>query len=146
MTHYNPAYVQIKHAAYGCNCNLLTGDRPMTQAGHGQPIDELDSVCKSFKQCLRCVTEYYGSECIGEMIWYNFEILNEPICTDSAGTCERALCECDKEFAKDHGEQAEIYNPDFSHIFAMFDYEEICRKLGYIFTIFFDFLIFFLIC
>ena len=57
MTYYNPSYNKIKHAAYGCNCNLLTGDRPMTQAGHGQPIDDLDGVCKKFKNCLQCVTD-----------------------------------------------------------------------------------------
>ena len=64
------------------------------------------------------------------MLYYTFEYSNGPVCTNSAGTCERALCECDREFAQAHAENVDVYNPDFSHIFAGFPAETICRKLS----------------
>ena len=49
MRYFNPEYSTMKHAAYGCNCNFLRGDRPLTQLGHGQPVDALDTTCKNYK-------------------------------------------------------------------------------------------------
>ena len=128
IRHYNPEYNTQKHAAYGCNCNLLTGDRPMTQSGHGPPIDSLDAVCRSFKHCLQCVTKTHGTGCIGELILYDFSMPDGPVCHDDAGTCGRALCECDRQFAQAHSAQINVYNQNFNHIFAQFSPEEICRK------------------
>ena len=39
----------LKYSTYGCNCHFLVGDRPMSKPGYGQPIDELDQVCKDYK-------------------------------------------------------------------------------------------------
>ena len=39
----------------------------------------------------------------------------------------RALCECDREFAKEHSDSVHLYDQNFNHIFALFDYEEQCR-------------------
>ena len=48
MGFYNPDFDERKYWAYGCNC-LILGDRPMSDPGHGPPVDALDSVCKQYK-------------------------------------------------------------------------------------------------
>jgi len=126
-----------KEFAYGCNCNLLasggTGDRPLTQAGWGQAIDSVDTVCKAYKDCQKCVEAEHGGDCIGENITYNYSFSsnqsNKAQCTDPAGSCKRALCECDSTFAFNQaGSVTAEYNPGYSHFFAAFDYRNICRK------------------
>lgn len=42
MGFYNPGFDERKYWAYGCNC-LILGDRPMSDPGHGQPVDALDT-------------------------------------------------------------------------------------------------------
>lgn len=130
--HYDASWNNMKHLAYGCNCNMMIGDRPMSQSGHGQAIDELDATCKAYKDCQQCVIAHHGDECLGEFVFYDFSIpADEAICHDTPGTCERALCECDRQFTKAHAEKSDVYNQDFNHIFAMFDYEGICRKYNH---------------
>ena len=95
---------------YGCNCPEL-GDRPLSDPGKGQPVDELDTVCQKFKQCAKCAKEEFGESCISEMVSsVSFTSRHLLIkiryglrgrkCTDAAGTCARALCECDLSFAE----------------------------------------------
>ena len=73
MSHYNPAFDQLKYWTYGCNCHVL-GDRPMSDPGFGPPVDRLDSVCKAYKDCNKCARETYGHQCIGEWITYKYGI------------------------------------------------------------------------
>lgn len=84
---------------YGCNCPEL-GDRPLSDPGRGAPVDDLDKVCQKFKQCTKCAKEEFGEECISEMIRYQFA-KSTADCKDKKGSCERALCECDRMFAFD---------------------------------------------
>ena len=53
MKHHNSGFNVYRDFAYGCNCNLLAtggvGDRPLTQPGWGQAIDDRDVVCKAYK-------------------------------------------------------------------------------------------------
>ena len=42
-------------------------------------------------------------ECIGEFVKYNWSVKSrnkEAYCENAVGTCARALCECDLDFAK----------------------------------------------
>lgn len=138
MKKHNAKFNVYKNFAYGCNCNLLAtggdGDKPLTQPGWGQAVDKLDSVCKTYKGCLQCVVESYGSQCIGELVAHNFSWGNpwngeKALCTDAPGTCSRALCECDSTFALTHGAVVDQeYNEYYSHFFLNFKYEAICRK------------------
>ena len=43
-------------------------------SGHGRPVDELDTVCKAYKDCLKCARWAYGDTCIGEFRKYKFGI------------------------------------------------------------------------
>ena len=45
---YMPDFDERKYWAYGCNC-LILGDRPMSDPGHGRPVDALDMICKQYK-------------------------------------------------------------------------------------------------
>merc|ERR1712127_192855 len=70
---YMPDFDERKYWAYGCNC-LILGDRPMSDPGHGKPVDALDTVCKAYKDCVKCARWAHGDTCIGEFRKYKFGI------------------------------------------------------------------------
>jgi hypothetical protein len=89
----------------------------MSDPGHGPPVDALDTVCKAYKDCVKCAKQEHGQMCIGEFVRYKYgEKNNEKYCKDAASTCDRALCECDLAFAKNHVGQANKFNTDY-HMF-----------------------------
>jgi len=80
MTHYNSDFDERKYWAYGCNC-LILGDRPMSDPGHGPPVDQLDTVCKAYKDCVKCARMEFGEMCIGEFVRYKYGYKNgEAVC------------------------------------------------------------------
>ena len=100
MNYYNSDFDERQYWTYGCHC-LMLGDRPMSDMGHGAPLDALDSVCKAYKECQKCAREQFGEMCIGEFVRYGLNMRQGgPVCSDDASTCGRALCECDKKFAQ----------------------------------------------
>jgi len=103
MNYYNNDFDERQYWTYGCHCFFL-GDRPMSDMGKGAPVDALDSVCKQYKECLKCARDEHGEMCIGEFVRYGMRTPrnDEPSCTDDAGSCGRSLCECDKMFAQRH--------------------------------------------
>jgi len=116
MGHYNNQFDERKYWAYGCNC-LILGDRPMSDPGHGPPVDALDTVCKAYKDCLKCARMQHGDSCIGEFTRYRLRYDNgEPVCKNQAGSCERALCECDAKFAREHVAQTGVFDNKY-HMF-----------------------------
>ena len=61
-------------------------------------MDEIDAICKSYKQCLKCAQEQHGENCIPEMInndataYYDVTINKRQkriTCGDPAGSCNR---------------------------------------------------------
>jgi len=52
MNFYNKDFDARRFWAYGCNC-LILGDRPMSDAGLGPPVDAIDGTCKKYKECLK---------------------------------------------------------------------------------------------
>merc|ERR1711937_478023 len=116
MSHYNNDFDERKYWAYGCNC-LILGDRPMSDPGHGPPVDALDTVCKAYKDCVKCARMTYGDMCIGEFVKYRYGIKNgEVTCKDRPNTCKRALCECDAKFAREHVSQTGVFDEQY-HMF-----------------------------
>ena len=80
MEHYNSDFDERKYWAYGCNC-LILGDRPMSDPGHGPPVDALDTVCKAYKDCVKCARMEFGEMCIGEFVKYKYGYKNgEAVC------------------------------------------------------------------
>ena len=55
----SPASLE-KYLYYGCYC-FPDGDQKLF-SGFGDPIDEVDKVCRRFQTCYRCVGVDYGQE------------------------------------------------------------------------------------
>jgi len=116
MANYNSDFDERKYWAYGCNC-LILGDRPMSDPGYGPPVDALDSVCKEYKDCLKCARMKHGDSCIGEFVKYRYGYKNgDAVCKDGANTCKRDLCECDALFARKHNAQKDVFDSKY-HMF-----------------------------
>lgn len=117
MNFYNKDFDARRFWAYGCNC-LILGDRPMSEAGLGPPVDDLDASCKKYKECLKCAKMEFGDQCISEFVKYKFLVKGEGVqCRNRYDTCERSLCECDKLLAKSHSRTAEVWDEKY-HLFS----------------------------
>lgn len=128
MTTYNPDFDERKYWSYGCNC-LILGDRPMSDPGHGAPVDDLDKLCKAYKDCLKCTRREHGPECIGEFVQYKYAARKGNIvCRNQPGTCGRNLCECDAMFAKEHVGLADVYTDQFHAFFGDWKAKENCFR------------------
>ena len=86
--------------------------------GKGKAVDELDATCKRYKDCLKCARMNHGETCLGEFHQYGMRITKngEAVCRNDEGTCERALCECDAMFAREHVAASDVYTDD-NHMF-----------------------------
>ena len=112
---------------------MMIGDRPLSSAGFGPPVDALDQVCKKYKDCIRCAQARHGEHCIGERIMYNFKLRkdNQISCLNSADSCSRAICECDSAFAFDHKLHADVFDMKYHLFWSDFGWEprEKCSSL-----------------
>ena len=89
----------------------------MSDPGHGRPVDALDTVCKAYKDCLKCARMTHGDTCIGEFVQYRYGYRQgEVACRDPANSCDRALCECDAQFAKAHNAAKDVFTNEY-HMF-----------------------------
>ena len=62
LINYNPDFDARKYFLYGCNC-IVSGDRPLDAPGFGRPINPLDALCKSYKNCIKCIQRSHGEAC-----------------------------------------------------------------------------------
>jgi hypothetical protein len=132
MALYNSEFDERKYWTYGCHC-LMLGDRPMSEMGRGVPMDALDAVCRSYKECQKCARERYGEQCIGEFYKYDYSTNNNnSVCNDDADTCNRALCECDRRFAIDHAAATDVWTADYHRFYSNpeFDSDAQCIPNG----------------
>ena len=93
MTFYNANFTLESHGQYGCKCQYMVTDRPLS-AGPAGPVsvDELDATCQAHKDCYRCAKERWGDSCIPEFNNYIFDYVgDEIVCTASAGSCNRLI-------------------------------------------------------
>lgn len=86
----------------------------MTKMGTGAPLDELDGLCKKYKECVQCAMGEHqfgkvsnGDKCDATFVRYSFDV-TQPVATSSCdgmqtnnknNRCRKALCECDVMFA-----------------------------------------------
>lgn len=92
--------------SYGCHCFDHGSDRPLSTMGSGKPRDQLDAACRNYKRCQACATHYYGSECISELVEYDYISIggeDEPLrhfqVKDDFNSCAHKIFECDHRFA-----------------------------------------------
>merc|ERR1712193_298516 len=98
---------------YGCYC-LNLGDRPLSGAMAGViPVDDKDRHCFEFTKCNRCVTFDHGPDCTPEQINYNYELVEDDNGTVTVGTCQNAICECDKDMIKGFANFLDVHNAQF---------------------------------
>ena len=92
---------------YGCWC--LPQSNSNFTAGYGQPIDDIDKMCRHRAFCVRCATQtdFVDIECSPKS-GYKFKgdvnIVTgkrEILCEDPVGSCKHSICSCDKALADD---------------------------------------------
>lgn len=122
----NSAFTADKFWAYGCNCQMA-----QPEPVRGKPVDELDAVCKRYKDCLKCVAIDHGEQCVNT--FYKYKVREQKqgiVCKDDDSSCERALCECDKMFAQAHAQAQSSYDEQY-HVFdGYFVPEDSCKGSG----------------
>jgi len=103
---------------YGCWCNF---GAELT-AGHGNPVNIFDDICKSFQLCLRCVkfdaaTDNY--QC--DPLTYTYNSLNTPSFQTDCSTanpnddCGAHLCSCNVNFIQRLFSLLWSFNPDHQY-------------------------------
>lgn len=106
-----PASVTVfgRYCYYGCWC-LPQGQHNLA-SGYGAPVDAVDSVCKEFALCYKCIDIDFGGACNPEKRGYKWmkikdgnnipidlQCMNNPL-TGPSHRCARFICECDRILA-----------------------------------------------
>jgi len=119
---------------YGCWCSP-DGFFNTEHQGFGQPVDKIDGSCRSMSYCYECAQLDFGDECNAQLVNYAWHgTLNEEgnkviQCDDPKGTCERALCECDKGLALDLQQYEHQWKTKFHRRWGEFD-QDSCHQVG----------------
>ena len=111
-----------KMLSYGCWCQILAERKH----GQGEPIDEIDLICKQYQQCSKCVELDHQDgvlvgnnsleRCSWETAQYDTLVFNGArIECDSAGeSCGVAQCKCDEELAFQLAQNVDLFEQKFS--------------------------------
>jgi len=115
--------------SYGCHCFSADSDRPMSEMGFGIPVDGVDSACRAYKRCQRCVSQQYNGttpigECIGEFVRYRWVegMDGYPAYAGQGNTCEEGLFQCDYNFAMDLFDEPPL-DPRFSKVDSIYGWD-----------------------
>lgn len=122
-----------KYLYYGCYC-FPDGDQKLF-SGFGDPIDEVDKVCRRFQTCYRCVGVDYGQEECINTSGYKFSGVVDPvtgkkdiICKNKKENCGAAQCQCDRQLAFQLAEAEITWNPNHQgNKYGMFDRQSQCN-------------------
>ena len=112
----------LKLQGYGCHCSpyqFENNERTFTpeifKGTKGQALDDLDKSCHSRNSCYRCI-QMEHRRCDYRMSYnMTFTDINNIECQDALGTCERALCDCDKKWFENRAAFEDNYNNGLSH-------------------------------
>lgn len=95
---------------YGCWC-APEGFLQTAGKGYGTPVDAIDRSCRFMSECYECAQLDFGSECSTTNVNYRWrgssedlgdgKVARSIICEDPEGTCQHAICSCDKKLAED---------------------------------------------
>ena len=85
-------------------------------------MDELDGTCKKLKECYKCVAAAHGPNCSPEKREYDFFVRGQDVLPGNrAGSCERALFECDHHYAKQLTTTIDAFDMKFNFFVSGFD-------------------------
>ena len=56
---------------------MMLSDKALSARGKGKPVDELDSLCKLYKDCVHCAKMEFGKECNPEAVKYDWDVNDE---------------------------------------------------------------------
>jgi len=132
------AFALEKYLQYGCYC-FPQRDAQLF-VGRGDPVDEVDKVCKAFQTCYRCVGIDYGQEDCINSLGYEFEGKENKKtgertlqCKDAKRSeeskCSNAQCECDKALAEGLAQMEIMWNPNNSAMYGGFMMETSCKRV-----------------
>lgn len=111
---------------YGCHCAAIISGQ---YAGLGQPVDPLDSVCKDYLGCIRCVKKQTQCEKVDTYHYWMSPSMRID-CLDPTESCSRSSCECDGKLFADIWHLATVgMDYDFQFAGMHFDRSKHCRKL-----------------
>lgn len=126
ISYHTESFPVEKFQDYGCHCReSLNRNLP----GLGRGLDAIDAGCSQWKRCLRCAKITHGENCKSEEEKYIVELLTDAYssrysCSQSVGTCKRAICECDLQFARELGKRSKEWVE--KHAPSSFDAIEQC--------------------
>lgn len=121
-----------KFGYYGCWC-FPEGPEDVS-AGYGEPVDVIDRVCKKLNQCYRCASMKFGKDNCPANADYQFKGIEDSVtgkryvnCLDAEETCQRSLCECDKQMAANLANLEDDWEVDYHAKWGNFNRENTCR-------------------
>ena len=103
-----------KYFRYGCHC-YITNKEEMIERVHGRPVDSLDNKCKAYRECLMCVGDKHGDECLSRSSYRWQYSEGMPIPVNPAGSCGRDLFECNFQLVKGIFAERDTFNEDYHH-------------------------------
>ena len=116
---------------YGCTCLSLNPG----QKNLGLPLDDTDRTCNRWKQCHKCVRDEHGGSCdskyktnlqgdCGKYTFSKIRLFLSLFLVDKVGSCQRQMCECDRNFAISLGQ----VQPNEDFFAPKLDTDLYCRK------------------
>jgi len=130
LAHYNGgAFDMASIRGYGCNCFM--NDFGIENISYGKPVNNFDSSCRAYQECLKCAKEEHGDQCFPDFTGYILEVGSdgEISCDNNRRTCRRSLCECDKMFAKMQAEHAAEYDHQYN-VLSGWEPQDSCIRGG----------------
>ena len=124
-----------RYCYYGCYC-LPEGSHNIASGGYGQPLDNIDKSCFTFKQCYKCLIDEHGDECRGEDVGYRADLLTDEAgnksiqCTNKVGSCRYNVCQCDKQLAEQLAQHESEWDPNLHTVKGGFERTDQCFRGG----------------
>lgn len=111
---------------YGCWC--------IEKKGYGAVVDSVDFACMTHSKCWGCAKAENGKECEGSSTSYKWKFVKDRTtktvidikCLNKEGTCEKDICECDKQLVFNLRDVESVYDSKFKQTKANKD--TMCQK------------------
>ncbi|CBY18678.1 unnamed protein product [Oikopleura dioica] len=125
-----------RFSQYGCHC-FQSFDTEFWK-GKGVPKDDIDKTCRKLGMCYHCIKNDNPDGACDPLMQYDFMGLQDPTtgdrfieCLNEPGSCQRNICECDRQMAMSLSKQTETFNINYDPMWGAFDASASCtEKIG----------------